>query len=98
MGLINQDNYCEKVDRNNLNKNISVHAQMNFLTDYNYLGLVRTTMNLLGQDLLPAYVSKDMPLEDFNSRVFKIPEDADIIFTKKTRFHYFHEFGKHLFC
>ncbi len=41
MGLVNDDNYCEKVDDYNLRNPDNVFKQMNFVTDYNTDGLAR---------------------------------------------------------
>jgi hypothetical protein len=49
-------------------------------------------MSELGEDLLPKELNKDMPKSLWNQRLYDIPEDGSIIFTKKIRFHYFHEF------
>jgi hypothetical protein len=39
-------------------------------------------------------ISKDMPLDEWNSRLYDIPLNGTIIFTKKIRFHYFHRYHK----
>ena len=51
----------------------SVLSEMNFITDYNPDGLAReNVMKKIGTDLLPDYVSKDMPLTELNNLIFKI--------------------------
>ena len=55
-------------------------------------------MDLNGNDLLPKEINKDMPQKDWNSHLYEFPETGSIVFTKKIRFHYFHEYHKNLFC
>jgi hypothetical protein len=95
MGLINSEDYCEKVDYENIREPKDV---MNFITDYNDDGLARQLMKSIGNVVVPDHVSKDMSKADWNSRSYQIPKNGTIIFTKKTRFHYFHQFNKHFFC
>jgi hypothetical protein len=72
---------------------------MNFLTDYNADGLVRDlVIKKIGNDVLPDEISKDMNKTEWNSRIHNIPHQTNMIFTKKIRFHYFHEYNKNLFC
>jgi len=47
-------------------------------------------MEDVGDVVLPKNVSKDMPKSEWYSRLYDIPKNGTIIFTKKTRFHYYH--------
>jgi len=99
MSLINDPNYCDFADAYNLLHPENVLNEMNFLTDYNFDGLARkNAMKEMGNDVLPDDISKDMPKKKFNERVTPIPINTTMIFTKRVRFHYWHEFGKDLFC
>ncbi len=61
MGLINEDDYCKEVDRQNLNNPSLVLNRMAFLTDYNADGLARQlVMKKMGLDVLPDEICKDM--------------------------------------
>lgn len=61
MGLINEDDYCKEVDRQNLNNPSLVLNQMAFMTDYNADGLARQlVMKQMGIDTFPDEISKDM--------------------------------------
>ena len=61
MGLINEDDYCLEVDRQNLNNPSLVLNRMAFLTDYNADGLARQlVMKKMGIDTFPDEISKDM--------------------------------------
>ena len=99
MGLKNDPHFCDKFDSNIIeNPDVALKA-MNFLTDYNADGLARQlVMKIIGHDTLPDSVSKDMKKEDWNKRAYDIPMNATMIFTKKVKFHYFHHWGKNLFC
>ena len=61
-------------------------------------GLARQLMKNIGNDVLSDAISKDMSKDDWNSRLYDIPKNGSIIFTKKIRFHYYHEFNKQFFC
>lgn len=99
MGLINNKNYCNQADIYNLNNPNNIFKQKNFITDYNTDGLARElVMKKIGNDLMPDYVSKDMNKTEWNLRKYSIPVNGNIIFTKKVKFHYFHEYNKNLFC
>lgn len=98
MGLINDPNYCDLVDTYNLNNPENVLTAKNILTDYNINGLARQVFKKIGNDVLPDEVNKDMPTQEFKSRTFAIPFNTTMIFTKKVKFNYYHEFGKNLFC
>jgi len=61
MGLINEDDYCKEVDRQNLNNPGLVLNRMAFMTDYNADGLARQlVMKKMGIDTFPDEISKDM--------------------------------------
>ena len=99
MGLINNKNYCILSDNYNYMNPDNLLSKINFLTDYNEDGLVRKlVMKGLGNDLLPDYVNKDMNKTEAKLRKYAIPLNGNIIFTKKVRFHYYHEYNKNLFC
>jgi hypothetical protein len=71
----------------------------NFVTDYNADGLARKlVMKKMGHDVLPDEVSKDMNKTNWTQRLYQLPKNLTMIFTKKVRFHYYHEYGKNLFC
>jgi hypothetical protein len=55
-------------------------------------------MKKIGNDLLPDYVNKDMNKTEWQLRKYSVPLNVNIIFTKKIKFHYFHEYNKNLFC
>ena len=55
-------------------------------------------MKSVGSVTIPDNISKDMLKSDWNSRIIDIPKNASMIFTKKVRFHYFHDFHKNFFC
>lgn len=56
MGLINEPDYCLKVDAN-----VSENKIKNFISDYNPEGLARELMSHIGNDLMPKHINKDMP-------------------------------------
>lgn len=80
MGLINEDDYCKEVDRQNLNSPNMVLNQMTFLTDYNADGLARQlVMRNMGTDVFPDEVSKDMNKTMWNSVIIILSVFSKII-------------------
>ena len=99
MGLKNDPHFCDKFDANIIENPDIILKEMNFITDYNKEGLARAlVIKKMGHDTLPDEVSKDMKKEEWNKRTYDIPINATIIFTKKVKFHYYHLWGKNLFC
>ncbi|EAR98745.2 tubulin tyrosine ligase family protein (macronuclear) [Tetrahymena thermophila SB210] len=98
MGLINDPNYCDYVDAYNVLYPHNIHNAMNIFNDYNNDGLARQVFKQYGYDVMPDFINKDMPDEEFNSRKYLIPFNTTMIFTKKVKSYYYHEFNKNLYC
>ncbi|KAL4484951.1 hypothetical protein ABPG74_020128 [Tetrahymena malaccensis] len=98
MGLINDPNYCDYVDAYNVLYPHNIHNAMNIFNDYNNDGLARQVFKQYGYDVMPDFINKDMPDEEFNSRKYLVPFNTTMIFTKKVKSYYYHEFNKNLYC
>jgi len=96
--LINDDDYCQKVDAFNLNHPENMFEQMNFFTDYFYgQEMARSLIQDFANDTMPE-ISLTMNRSDYLSRKYHLSPLITNYFTKRVDLQLYHQTGKHFLC
>lgn len=97
-GIINEDDYCERVDFYNLMHPENIFEKMNFLSDYADDTVVRRDIiKTIGKDSVPE-INKYGATAKLREETYKLDTDINTFFINMDGFHRYHEIGKNFLC
>jgi len=98
-GLVNDDDYCDKVDQFNFENPQNMFKKMNFFSDYTLHGVVRgDVIPRLGKDTMKGISKFNSAAVEAKERTNHFDESITTFFVNKDGFHKYHEIGKHFLC
>jgi len=97
-GLINEDDYCERVDMYNLLHPRNMFDEMNFFTDSSPLMTPRAkVMSKIGKIIMP-HMLRSMPEPMYRSKLFQFNHKITSFYVNFDGFYRFHKIGQHFLC